>query len=93
LDTSSFLSGLEETETAADVPGMSTEGAEQCQPLNLTRGSSVPCLAYSGDILDTDIEEDVPLWSEAQWSEQRMEEAQQRVEKQGAAVSDYWREK
>ena len=68
----------------------------------MTPGSSVPCRPYSGDILDVtqtaateegEGEGEVPLWAEDQWSAQRVQEAEQRIEQQGAAVSAYWREK
>jgi len=59
--------------------------------LSLTQQSTVPCLPYSGDILDTDDGGEVPLWAEDKWSESRVQEAQSRIEQQGDAVSDYWR--
>ena len=77
--------------------------------VSLTPGSAVPCLPYSGDILQGCVSggvsegvregvseegsEEVALWAEDRWTEERVREAQLRVEQQGAAVSEYWRKK
>ena len=84
IDESVVANGKEDDESNDDVEGH----------LNLTPGSTVPCLPYSGDILTMkNEEEEVPLWAGDCWTEERVKEAEECIKKQGKAVTDYWRKK